>query len=292
MCPIMLKNIYSKIFEVVEGCAALSVDDARAILDLDQLDTFELLAVAYKFRKQHFGKSVTLHILNNVQNGLCPEDCRYCAQSASSSAPIEEYPMKSDDEILAEAAQAYAAGAGRYCMVFSGTGPSDERIEHLTRLIREIKRRHTIEVCVSPGVINAVQARQLKDAGLDRLNHNLNTSEQYYRYICTSHTHADRLRTLEAAHSVGLAVCSGVIVGMGEAFGIMRGLREVGYGYFGTTDKSAVEEDKSYTPEHNLRWWFHTLQREYLVEEGFFNYTCSAKKCSELLDKYRSLVSD
>jgi hypothetical protein len=78
----------------------------------------------------------------------------------------------------------------------------------------------------------------------------------------------------------------------GEAFGIMRGLREVGYGYFGTTDKSAVEEDKSYTPEHNLRWWFHTLQREYLVEEGFFNYTCSAKKCSELLDKYRSLVSD
>jgi biotin synthase len=258
----MLKNIYSKIFEVVEGCAALSVDDARAILDLDQLDTFELLAVAYKFRKQHFGKSVTLHILNNVQNGLCPEDCRYCAQSASSSAPIEEYPMKSDDEILAEAAQAYAAGAGRYCMVFSGTGPSDERIEHLTRLIREIKRRHTIEVCVSPGVINAVQARQLKDAGLDRLNHNLNTSEQYYRYICTSHTHADRLRTLEAAHSVGLAVCSGVIVGMGETFedvyGMAKSLRDLGaesipVNFLIPIPGIALKEAKGLTPEYCLR---------------------------------------
>ncbi len=258
----MTDNIYSRILHRVEADDVLSQDDARTILDPGQLDTLELLKIAYRFRKQFFGKSVTVHILNNVQNGLCPEDCRYCAQSVSSSAPIEEYPMKPDDEILAEAAAAHACGAGRYCMVFSGTGPSDERIAHLTRLIREIKQRHAIEVCVSPGVINAAQARQLKDAGLDRLNHNLNTSEAYYRYICTSHTYADRLRTLEAAHSVGLAVCSGVIVGMGEKsediYGMARSLRELGaesipVNFLIPIAGIALKEAKGLTPEYCLR---------------------------------------
>ena len=147
-------------------------------------------------------------------------------------------------------------------MVFSGTGPSDERIEHLTRLIREIKRRHKIEVCVSPGVIDAAQARRLKDAGLDRLNHNLNTSEAYYCYICTSHTYADRLRTLEAAHSVGLAVCSGVIVGMGEkvedVYGMAKSLRDLGaesipVNFLIPIPGIALKEAKGLTPEYCLR---------------------------------------
>ena len=262
MGAIMMNNIYPKITETVGLNEPLSLDHARAVLDVDQLDTCELLGIAYQFRRQHFGKTVTVHILNNVQNGLCPEDCRYCAQSASSSAPIEEYPMKSDEEILAEAAAAQAQGAGRYCMVFSGTGPSDERIEHLTRLIREIKHRHKIEVCVSPGVINAAQARRLKDVGLDRLNHNLNTSEAYYRYICTSHTYADRLRTLEAAHSVGLAVCSGVIIGMGEkpadVYGMAKSLRDLGaesipVNFLIPIPGIALKEAKGLTPEYCLR---------------------------------------
>ena len=262
MGAIMVNNIYPKIIKMVERGEALPLDDARTILDPDQLDTAELLGTAYQFRRQYFGKTVTVHILNNVQNGLCPEDCRYCAQSASSSAPIEEYAMKSDDEILAEASAAYAGGAGRYCMVFSGTGPSDDRIEHLARLIREIKRRHKIEVCVSPGVINAPQARKLKEAGLDRLNHNLNTSEEYYRYICTSHTYADRLRTLEAAHSVGLAVCSGVIIGMGEkpedVYGMAKSLRDLGaesipVNFLIPIAGIALKAAKGLSPEYCLR---------------------------------------
>ncbi len=258
----MLNDIYSRISNTVGRCEALSIEDACEVLRMDKLDTFELLKIAYHFRRQYFGRDVMVHILNNVQNGLCSEDCRYCAQSASSSAPIEEYPMKSDAEILAEAAAAYAGGAGRYCMVFSGTGPSDERIEHLTRLIQEIKRRHKIEVCVSPGVVNANQARKLKDAGLDRLNHNLNTSEAYYRYICTSHTYADRLQTLEAAHSVGLAVCSGVIVGMGESpadiYNMAKSLRDLGaesipVNFLIPIPGIALKEAKGLTPEYCLR---------------------------------------
>jgi biotin synthase len=248
--------------EVVERGEVLSLDDARGILDTGRLDTVELLQAAYRFRSRYFGKTVMVHILNNVQNGLCSEDCRYCAQSVSSSAEIEEYPMKSDEEIFAEAAAACAGGAARYCMVFSGTGPSDERIAHLTRLVREIKRRHKIEVCVSPGVINATQARVLKEAGLDRLNHNLNTSEAYYHHICTSHTYADRLRTLEAAHSVGLAVCSGVIVGMGESpedvYGIAKSLRALGaesipVNFLIPIPGIALKEAKGLTPEYCLR---------------------------------------
>ncbi len=212
----MSQDYYKYLTEIVAADKALALEDAVRILDLAQLDTFALLQVAYHFRRLHFGRVVTIHILNNVQNGMCPEDCRYCAQSSSSSAPIEQYHMKSDEEIFAEAAQAHANGAMRYCMVFSGTGPSNERVDHLTRLIKEIKRRHKIEVCVSAGVVDQAQARQLKEAGLDRLNHNLNTSEEYYHHICTSHRYADRLRTLEAAHAQGLAVCSGVIIGMGE----------------------------------------------------------------------------
>ena len=187
----------------------------RVLSGTDNLQ--DLVDAAFQVRKTHFDRFVTVHILNNVQNGACPEDCRYCAQSVSSSAPIEAYPMKSDAEIIEEARAARDSGAWRYCMVFAGTGPSDERIDHLCRLVREIKSRYTIEVCVSPGVVTQAQARKLKEAGLDRLNHNLNTSARYYDKICTTHTYQQRLMTLAAAKAEGLKVCSGVIVGMGES---------------------------------------------------------------------------
>jgi len=212
----MTDEFYQNIYLAVEKGDALKRDIALRILDLNDLDTFSLLHLAYIFRKKYYGNVVLLHIINNVQNGHCGEDCRYCAQSKLSTADIEEYPMKSDEEILREAEAAYKAGAHRYCMVFSGRKSSDERIEHLVKIVREIKQRWPIEVCVSPGSITFDQAQKLKDAGLDRLNHNLNTSQGYYGNICTTHTYEERVRILEVACSVGLSVCSGVIIGMGE----------------------------------------------------------------------------
>ena len=170
--------------------------------------------------------------------------------------------MKSDEEILTEAASAYAGGAGRYCMVFSGTGPTDERIDHLARLVKEIKDHYRIQVCVSPGVINEAQALKLKEAGLDRLNHNLNTSEAYYRFICTTHGYADRLRTLQVAHAAGLAVCSGVIVGMGEShedvFDMAFKLHELGaesipVNFLIPIPGISIKEAKGLSPEYCLR---------------------------------------
>jgi biotin synthase len=158
-----------------------------------------------------------VHILNNAQNGHCPEDCHYCAQAKSSKAEIEEYGIKPDAEILEEARQAYGKGASCYCMVFAGRGASQTRLDRLTRVISQIKQEFPgKDVCVSTGFVTPDGAVQLKKAGLDRLNHNLNTSEANYPNICTTHTFADRLNTLFAARQAGLKLCSGMIVGMGE----------------------------------------------------------------------------
>lgn len=191
--------------------------EARWILDGRDVELLPLLHAAFVPRRVHFGRKVMVHVLNNVQNGLCPEDCGYCAQNKDSSAAIRKYAMKADEEIFAEAERAAKAGATRYCMVLSGRGPTLERTQKLAELIREVKRRHPIGVCLSVGLLDEEKARILAEAGLDRLNHNLNTSESHYGEICSTHTYADRVATLEAAKRCGIESCSGLILGMGEA---------------------------------------------------------------------------
>jgi biotin synthase len=195
------------------------LDDSACarILSDDSLEILPLLDAAFQVRKRYFGRQVRVNILNNAQNGHCPEDCHYCAQAKSSRADIEEYGMKSDEEMLQEARRAYAKGASCYCMVFAGRGISQSRIDRLKRILVQIKSEFPDkEICVSAGFVSNEGAVQLKQAGLDRLNHNLNTSEAHYPSICTTHTFADRLNTLLAAKSAGLKICSGMIVGMGE----------------------------------------------------------------------------
>jgi len=187
------------------------------ILGDGSLEILPLLDAAYQVRKKYFGQEVRVHILNNAQNGHCKEDCHYCAQAKSSTADIEEYGMKSDAEMLEEARTAYAKGASCYCMVFAGRQASQSRIDRLKRVLTQIKSEFpNKEICVSTGFVTNEGAVELKQAGLDRLNHNLNTSESHYPNICTTHTFADRLNTLLAAKGAGLKVCSGMIVGMGE----------------------------------------------------------------------------
>ena len=186
------------------------------LLTASEIELLPLLNAAYQVRKTYFQNEVQLHILNNAQNGYCPEDCHYCAQASSATTDIEAYPLKPDAEILSEAERAYESGAYRYCIVMSGRGPSPKRVAHLAKLIRTVKARYPIEVCLSAGLVDVESAGILKDAGLDRLNHNLNTSEAHYPKICSTHSYQDRMDTLHAAQTVGLACCSGVIVGMGE----------------------------------------------------------------------------
>ncbi|MDE0317018.1 MAG: biotin synthase BioB [Candidatus Poribacteria bacterium] len=186
------------------------------ILSASEVELLPLLDAAYQVRKTYFQNTVQLHILNNAQNGNCPEDCHYCVQAKTATTDIDTYSLKPEAEVLAEAERAYQSGAYRYCVVMSGRGPSPKRVTQLAQLIQTVKSRYPIEVCLSVGLIDEPAARTLKEAGLDRLNHNLNTSESHYPKICSTHTYQDRMDTLRAAQAVGLACCSGVIVGMGE----------------------------------------------------------------------------
>ena len=210
----------------------LDIETLGRILSDSSLEILPLLDAAYQVRKHYFGQDVHVHILNNAQNGHCQEDCHYCAQAKSSTAEIEEYGMKTDDEMLEEARTAYAKGASCYCMVYAGRQASQARIDRLKRILSQIKSEFPgKEICVSTGFVTNQGAVELKQAGLDRLNHNLNTSESHYPNICTTHTYTDRLNTLLAAKSAGLKVCSGMIVGMGEEhkdiIDVARRLREL-----------------------------------------------------------------
>ena len=236
--------------------------DCHWILDGKDLELLPLLHAAFEPRRKHFGKRVMVHILNNVQNGLCPEDCGYCSQNKDSSAPIRKYPLKSDEKILEEARAAAEAGATRYCMVLSGRGPTLDRTKRLGEIIKKVKSEYPIEVCLSAGLVGEEHARVLADAGLDRLNHNLNTSESHYDEICSTHTYQDRIETLRSAKKAGIEPCSGLIVGMGETsqdlVEVAFRLRElevpsIPVNFLIPIDGNQVQDDGSLTPERCLR---------------------------------------
>jgi len=237
-------------------------EDALWVLDGEDVPLLPLLHAAYLPRERYFGRRVQVHLLNNVQNGLCPEDCGYCSQSRDSEAAIRKYPIKPREEILAEAERAARAGATRYCMVLSGRGPTLERTRELADVVREVKARFPIQVCLSVGLLEEEHARILADAGLDRLNHNLNTSERHYPAICSTHTYADRVRTLVAAKKCGIEPCSGFILGMGETsedvLEVAFTLRElevpsIPVNFLVPIDGNPVRGDGSLTPERCLR---------------------------------------
>ncbi len=217
----MIKNMETTFYNELTTTSLkgelLSDATCEKLLTASEIELLSLLDAAYQVRKTYFQNEVQLHILNNAQNGYCPEDCGYCAQASTATTDIDAYPLKPDAEVLEEAKRAYESGAYRYCIVMSGRGPSPKRVAHLAELIHTVKTHYPIEVCLSAGLIDVASARVLKSAGLDRLNHNLNTSETHYPKICSTHTYQDRMETLRAAQTVGLACCSGVIVGMGES---------------------------------------------------------------------------
>jgi len=197
---------------------AINREDARRIVAGDDVDLMPLLMAAGQVRFHHFAQTVTVHMLENVRNGACPEDCGYCGQSKISDAPVKPYKLKPVDEIVADAEKAKASGAFRYCMALSGRGPGDREIEHMAEAVRRVKALG-LRTCLSAGLMmDADKARVLKDAGLDRFNHNLNTSRGHYPAICTTHTYDDRIDTLRTLREAGVGLCSGLIVGMGETY--------------------------------------------------------------------------
>ena len=194
----------------------LTREESLAVLQTPDSQLLELLQAAFRVRERYFGKTVRLQMLLNAKSGACQEDCGYCSQSAVSTAPIERYGLVPRDEMMTGARRAAAAKAQRYCIVISGRSPLDREIADIASAVQSIKQEVPIQICCSLGLLNERQAQDLKAAGVDRINHNLNTSEAYHSSICTTHTFQDRLATIQHARTAGLEICSGGIVGMGE----------------------------------------------------------------------------
>jgi len=194
----------------------ISTEQALAVLECPDDELLDLMAAAYRVRRQWFSNEVQLYFLMNAKSGLCPEDCSYCSQSKISEAEIPRYNLLNRDKLLDGARVAAERQARTYCIVISARSPNEREMQAVTSIVPEIKDRYNLKICACLGLLTPEQARQLKGCGVDRVNHNLNTSDNFYDEICTTHSFADRLATLRAVRDAGLEMCSGGIIGMGE----------------------------------------------------------------------------
>lgn len=195
----------------------LTREEAHAVLRAPDEVLLDQLAAAYRVRWHYWGNRVRLHFLLNAQSGLCPEDCHYCSQSKISTAEIEKYPLLAKEKILNAAEQAMKSKAGTFCMVISGRTPTESIFTKVLDAVREVKVKYNLKICTCLGILTEEQTYRLAEAGVDRVNHNLNTSEGYHSEICTTHNFDDRVDTLKHVKAAGITTCSGGIIGMGES---------------------------------------------------------------------------
>lgn len=195
----------------------LTRTEAKTILNAPDTELLDLLAAAYKVRRHYWENRVRLHFLLNAQSGLCPEDCHYCSQSKISSAEIEKYPLIAREKILQAADRAAQLKAGTFCFVISGRSPNESVFSKVLDAVREVKSKYDLKVCACLGLLSEEQSLRLAEAGVDRVNHNLNTSENYHDRVCTTHTFDDRVATVKNVQAAGITTCSGGILGMGES---------------------------------------------------------------------------
>ncbi|HWP60752.1 MAG TPA: biotin synthase BioB [Candidatus Acidoferrales bacterium] len=208
---------YELLADKALGGEILGREEMSGVLNAPDERLPELLQAAFRVRHRYWGKKVQIHVLKNIKSGLCPEDCHYCSQSSISKAPIDRYPLLPKENLLEAAAKAKEAGAVRYCMVASGRGPTDRETERVAAVVEEIKRQVPIHVCACLGLLDQSKAKILKQAGVERVNHNLNTSRNHHPKICTTHTYDDRVATVRIVREAGMSTCCGGIMGMGES---------------------------------------------------------------------------
>ncbi|MBK8569801.1 MAG: biotin synthase BioB [Nitrosomonadales bacterium] len=192
--------------------------------ELFQLPFADLLYRAQQVHREHFDpNAVQLSTLLSIKTGGCPEDCGYCPQAARYDTSVKSQALMELDDVLAAASVAKAAGATRFCMGAAWRGPKQRDLESVLNMVREVKALG-LETCATLGMLKDGQAEQLKDAGLDYYNHNLDTAPEFYDEIITTRDYQDRLDTLERVRNADLNVCCGGIVGLGESLTQRAGL--------------------------------------------------------------------
>jgi biotin synthase len=190
-----------------------TLEEVRALLALPFSD---LIFHAQRVHRENFDPNeVQISTLLSIKTGACPEDCAYCSQSIRFRTGLQSEPLMDLESVLEKARAARASGATRFCMGAAYRSPKPKQLAQIAEMVRGV-RALGMETCATLGMLTAEQAHELKDAGLDYYNHNLDTSESYYREIITTRTYQDRLDTLKAVREAGINVCCGGILGMGE----------------------------------------------------------------------------
>jgi len=184
----------------------------------------DLLFQAHSLHRQHFDpNAVQVSTLLSIKTGNCSEDCSYCSQSARYRTGVENEALMPLNEVLAAARAAQERGATRFCMGAAWRGPKEKDLQPVLEMVRAVKALG-LETCTTLGMLKAGQAEQLRDAGLDYYNHNLDTAPEYYGEIISTHGYSDRLDTLDKVRTAGMKVCCGGIVGLGESRSARAGL--------------------------------------------------------------------
>ncbi|MFN4189245.1 MAG: biotin synthase BioB [Acinetobacter johnsonii] len=195
----------------------LKNDWTRAeIQALYQQPFLDLVFQAQQIHRQYFeANAIQVSTLLSIKTGKCPEDCKYCSQSARYDSKLEAEKRIAVEKVISEAQQAKASGSTRFCMGAAWRNPHERDMPYVLDIVREVKALG-LETCMTLGMLNASQAERLKGAGLDYYNHNLDTSREYYPNVISTRSFDDRLDTLSHVREAGLKVCSGGIVGLGE----------------------------------------------------------------------------
>jgi biotin synthase len=189
---------------------------AAALLAAPASDDLAILDAAFRVRREVFGSGVRLHVLLNAKKGGCPEDCGFCSQSARAlgETGVDRGRLLDGDSILHAAQRAHAAGAYKFCIVTATRGPTDRDLDTICPAVERIKREVPVGICCSLGLLTDEHAQRLAAAGVDRFNHNLETSEARYPEVCTTHSWRDRVDTVKRARAAGMEACCGGILGL------------------------------------------------------------------------------
>lgn len=208
----------SRLTENVLKGIPIEKDEAFYLSTLNGTGSYELFSSANRIREAFRGDFIDLCSIINAKSGACTEDCKYCAQSVHYNTMADIYPLMKIDRIIKRAEESKGNGARRFCIVTSGKGIEDiEELKDIAETIKKIRRLGLLP-CATLGIVGEKELNILKDAGLYRYHHNLETSESFFPEVCTTHTYQEKIKTLRIAKDIGLSVCCGGIFGMGEGW--------------------------------------------------------------------------
>ena len=248
--------------KVLKG-GEISREEAIDLINVPDQDTMLLLAMADRIRQRFNGDEVDVCAIVNARSGRCPENCKFCGQSAHYHTGVTEYPLLSVEELVEAAKKAKAAGAVRFSIVTSGRGQSKaDDFENILQALTRIKKEVGIEICTSLGILTPEQANKLKEVGVTRYHANIETAPSHFPDICSTHSYEDKMSTIQAAKDAGIRVCSGGILGLNEtleqrvemAFELKRlDIDSVPLNLLNQIEGTPFENNESMTPLEILR---------------------------------------